>query len=150
MNKEQKNEKGFTMIELIIVIAVMGVIGAVLVPAFGTISAKSKISTDISTAQTIKRLIEAYNTEVNIADAITNECDKNKIGEKLYKAGYLESSQILLQTEGNLIYNPATTNTLSKLKIDLREISDKNIKDAASKMLASNKTRYENWLEISQ
>ena len=36
MNKQRKNEKGFTMVELIIVVAIMGIIGALLVPAFGT------------------------------------------------------------------------------------------------------------------
>lgn len=147
MNKKEKNTKGFTMIELIIVVAVMGIIGAVLVPAFGNISAKSKISTDISTAQTIKRLIDAYQAEGNTKTILGSD-KKEGIGEKLYEASYLESKTIQLQTGGDLVYTPPTGSTASKLQVDLSGVEDENMKDIAIKMLTSNKVRYEEWLKV--
>ncbi|QEH68895.1 type II secretion system protein [Cellulosilyticum sp. ST5] len=63
MNKKERNEKGFTMVELIIVVAIMGIIGALLVPAFGTMSAKARLTTDISTIKTLQRTATAYKTE---------------------------------------------------------------------------------------
>ena len=63
MNKQERNEKGFTMVELIIVVAIMGIIGALLVPAFGTMSAKARLSTDIATVKTLKRTADSYKAE---------------------------------------------------------------------------------------
>ncbi len=44
MNKNKKNRKGFTIVELVIVIAVIGILATVLVPTFGDVidNAKNK------------------------------------------------------------------------------------------------------------
>lgn len=63
MNKEKRNEQGFTMIELIVVVAIMGIIGALLVPAFGKMSAKAKLTTDITTVKTLQRQIDVFQNE---------------------------------------------------------------------------------------
>lgn len=57
------NEKGFTMIELIIVVAIMGIIGAVLVPTFSTMTAKARLTSDVTTVKTLQRQIDIYEAE---------------------------------------------------------------------------------------
>ena len=49
-----KEENGFTMIELIIVIAIMGILSSVLVPSFSNITIKTRLKADIATIQQIQ------------------------------------------------------------------------------------------------
>lgn len=137
MNKEERNERGFTMVELIIVVAIMGIIGALLVPSFGNMAAKSKISTDVSTVKTIKRLIDAYNAEGNLPAMATGD-NATTIGQNLFDAGYLESATINLQTKGGLVYTAAGASTASTLQLDVSVSGvDANIKAVAAKMVVA-------------
>ena len=49
MNK--KNRKGFTIVELVIVIAVIGILATVLVPTFGTVITDAKVKADLQGAK---------------------------------------------------------------------------------------------------
>lgn len=53
MNKNKKNRKGFTIVELVIVIAVIGILATVLVPTFGDIIQKAKDSSSLQKARNI-------------------------------------------------------------------------------------------------
>lgn len=75
MRNTRRNEKGFTMVELIIVVAIMGIIGALLVPAYGTMSTKARLSTDISTVKTLKRTAESFKAEKNTYPATNTGAD---------------------------------------------------------------------------
>lgn len=66
-----KNKRGFTLIELIVVLAVLAIILAIAVPRFVTIQDESRIKADVATAeQMIKaaRLMEAKRNDGNYTD----------------------------------------------------------------------------------
>ena len=48
-----KNNKGFTIVELVIVIAVVAILAAVLIPTFSGIIKKANISADMQTARSM-------------------------------------------------------------------------------------------------
>ncbi|HHX62088.1 MAG TPA: prepilin-type N-terminal cleavage/methylation domain-containing protein [Epulopiscium sp.] len=58
-----RSELGFTMIELIIVIAIIGILSAILVPSFTSLSRKSKLRADISTLKQVQTQIDLFMTE---------------------------------------------------------------------------------------
>lgn len=59
MRKERMNNKGFSLVELIIVIAIMAILAAALAPQLMKYIEKSRVSTDASTCSTIESCVNA-------------------------------------------------------------------------------------------
>ena len=61
-----KRRLGFTLVEMVIVIAVIGILATVLVPTFGGIIDRAYESTDVQTAGNLTTLIAMYGVEHKI------------------------------------------------------------------------------------
>lgn len=134
MRKTRKNEKGFTMVELIIVVAIMGIIGALLVPAYSTMTTKARVTTDLNTVKTIKRTAESYKAETGTYPAGT---DLASVSATLKTAGYLDEV-VALQTAGATA--PVTTSTGTfDIKLNLTAATDPAVSKAVGQMSADAK-----------
>ncbi|MDR1531778.1 MAG: prepilin-type N-terminal cleavage/methylation domain-containing protein [Clostridiales bacterium] len=100
-NKKMRNfvmESGFTLIELIIVLAIIAIIGAIIVPNFITGTDKARLISDIQSGKIIQTAVDLYEAEQG------GTLDKDTIGselfDKLLEAGYLRGSYTEPQTSG--------------------------------------------------
>lgn len=115
MNNQRRNEKGFTMIELIIVVAIMGILAAILVPSFAGMSRKSRLKSDIRTVQTLQKQVDLYYAEngrypglkvgesLSEGDELGEICSNDLCDAEMVEAKYFEGGAggaVLLQSSG--------------------------------------------------
>jgi prepilin-type N-terminal cleavage/methylation domain-containing protein len=99
---EIKSKKGFTLIEIVMVLAIIGIISSMIFPNFSTVQTKAKETSLKSTCHTIQVALESY--------FLTNANYPN--GNNLHIADLLT----ILQNSGELInppQNPFTNKTFS-------------------------------------
>ena len=66
----KKTKKGFTLVELVIVVAVMAVLVAVAIPTVGAITQSAKDSVAESNAQTIESMIKLEEAELSESNGV--------------------------------------------------------------------------------
>ena len=96
--------KGFSLVELIIVIAIMAILAGALAPALIKYIAKSRRSTDVSNAQTIATAVanalsveKAYDdgTQLGTSNAFTSEVT-SQLGTSTFKPKYDKDKQFTI------------------------------------------------------
>ena len=93
----KKNNKGFSLVELIIVIAIMAILAGALAPALIKYINKSRASTDISNADTIRSAVQtAMSNEEAMAELPTSATTKTVSDWANYSTNFKkEFSEIL-------------------------------------------------------
>ena len=92
----KKQKQGLTLMELIVVLALLAILAAVLVPLFLNTTDRARLRTDIQSARVIQNAIDLYRVETgrtltgSVSDMMTT----------LGNAGYLNLRNNTIQTEG--------------------------------------------------
>ena len=60
-----KNQKGFTLVEILIVVVILGILAAIVIPQFTNASEAAKASSVLSQLQTLRSQVELYKNQHN-------------------------------------------------------------------------------------
>jgi len=116
-----KNKNGFTLIELIIVIAIMAILGAIAIPNFLSTSNRARLKADIQSAVVIDNAKNMYETETGVFFESTKTAAE--IVTELTNGSYLKKSYTP-QTSGA---NWVNDNKMIKLDISSCDQTIKNM-----------------------
>lgn len=100
---KKNNKKGFTLVELVIVVAVMAVLVAVAIPTIGSIKSSAETAVDESNARTIESVIKLAEAKVEAEADGSVELDADGIYEAINAAK-------LGLVDDTFYYNPANGN----------------------------------------
>jgi type IV pilus assembly protein PilA len=93
-------QQGFTLIELMIVVAIIGILAAVAIPAYTDYTARAKVTEGIGAAAAAKTSVSEYYTSQGIMppDATTAGINTGALGNYVSGVAYTKNSD----TEGQL------------------------------------------------
>jgi len=100
MNRFRKNEKGFTLVELLIVVAIIGILAAIAIPQF----TKYKKNASLANCNSdLRNCISEAASQFAVADVLVTNCTDipgNKLGEDGFGVSVAADGTVALAKNG--------------------------------------------------
>lgn len=104
-----RNKNGFTLIELIVVLAVLGIISAITVPRFLGIQQQTKVDADKISVTSIAKVAELYYAKTNDTEITIKD---------LVDGGYLNADELKLQSTNQMIGDGETGTVKANITVN--------------------------------
>lgn len=109
MSMNRKNQQGFTLVELLIVVIILGILAAVVIPQFNSAANESREAAVASNLATIRQAIEMYKVQHN--DSLPTAAIVNE----LINTTDLDGT---VQADGSGAYGPYLRNSFPASPVD--------------------------------
>ncbi len=107
LTTRRKNEGGFTLVEMLIVLAIMAILIGLAIPVFKNVLDQSKMKADKSTAGMLESTLEVYYTD----EGSYPGGDFDDMVRELNAKGYIKNSEIKPQDQnGRFVYDSTNGN----------------------------------------
>ncbi len=102
-----RTQKGFTLVEILIVVVILGILAAIVIPQFSEASTEAKLNSSMSSLQTLRSQISLYKIQHNDNPPCHGTFDEATFKDRLEQysdaAGNTSDSK---DAENNIIYGP--------------------------------------------
>jgi type IV pilus assembly protein PilA len=119
-------QKGFTLIELMIVVAIIGILAAIAIPAYQDYTIRSQVSEGLTLASDIKASVAEFMAQTGTWPADLQEAGVTSAGGAANKgARYVESIDV---TDGTIqiVYGKDVNSRIDQARLDLQPLVNVN------------------------
>lgn len=106
--KTNKKKKGFTLIELIVVIAILGILAAILIPKFTGFQDKAKATQALTDAKNIATAIDGWYIENTTWPADSDPAVATSDEAKIIATAGVTGGTLVLETDGGFVWTTTT------------------------------------------